>query len=160
LGKVETRLRRRHRSLSHNQMDCCFYFPSKSFTENYRRRFGGNSGRERRTHEHTGGPISVVPWRIDAKSTPVNLVRRRAPCHYKARVINRTHAVPRRGPHTPRGRNRRFAIHLNSPVVAHFTAEPEAEMTSPTGGARRPCRRHVIVVGGVVAGGDDDVTRR
>ena len=51
------------------------------------------------------------------------------------------------------------AIRLNSVVVTH-SARAETEMTSPTGGARRP--RHAIIAGVEfpVATGDDDVIGR
>ena len=54
-------------------------------------------------------------------------------------------------------------IHLNLAVSTLLvSAKPEAEMTSSTGAARRPCR--VIIGGGAaaspVARGDGDVIRR
>ena len=72
----------------------------------------------------------------------------------------RAHAVHslRAGLYQPSLIARSFLI----PSSITHSARPEAEMTSPTGGARRP--RHDLIIGaGVayfIAGGYDDVIRR
>ena len=43
------------------------------------------------------------------------------------------------------------------PAVVTRSARPEAEMTSPTGGARRPCHAIIVGVASCVARGDNDV---